>query len=247
MKGLSAVTGALICLAVLLSAAGAVFGAVRGVAVDETLYGAKARLAVMDEMGLTSEEEASAVIGLDAAAQDALAAGIAAGMASASPDFALEPLNERERAHLCDVHALIQAAQRAAQLCVGIAAGLAVAAAWTGARLAKRRRAVALGAVCGAAILVLLAGGLLLMVRSGGFAAAFVRLHEGLFTNDLWLMDPATDVLIRMMPQLFFERAAVSVAARAGASFGIVCALLLAVYAVVGGMIRRNLSEREQA
>ena len=129
MKGLSAVTGALICLAVLLSAAGAVFGAVRSVAVDETLYGAKARLAVMDEMGLTSEEEASAVIGLDAAAQDALAAGIAAGMASASPDFALEPLNERERAHLCDVHALIQAAQRAAQLCVGIAAGLAVAAA----------------------------------------------------------------------------------------------------------------------
>ena len=99
----------------------------------------------------------------------------------------------------------------------------------------------------GAAILVLLAGGLLLMVRSGGFAAAFVRLHEGLFTNDLWLMDPATDVLIRMIPQLFFERAAVSVAARAGASFGIVCTLLLAVYAVVGGMIRRNLSEREQA
>ena len=247
MKGLSGATGALVCLAVLLAALGAVLGAVRSVAVDETLYGAQARLAVMDELGLASEAEASVVIGLDAPAQDELARRIAKSMAQPEADFAFEPLNEREQAHMRDVHALILAAQRAAQLCVGIAAGLAVAAAWTGARLAKRRRAVALGAVCGAAILVLLAGGLLLMVRSGGFAAAFVRLHEGLFTNDLWLMDPATDVLIRMMPQLFFERAAVSVAARAGASFGIVCTLLLAVYAVVGGMIRRNLSEREQA
>lgn len=247
MKGLSVATGALVCLAVLLAAAGALGGAVRSAAVDETLYGAQSRQAVMDAMGLTSDGEVTVYIGLDAQEQDALAAGIAAGMAAESADFALEPLNGREQAHLRDVHVLVLRAQWAAQLCVGIAAGLAVAAAWTGARLAKRRRAVALGAVCGAAILVLLAGGLLLMVRSGGFAAAFVRLHEGLFTNDLWLMDPATDVLIRMMPQLFFERAAVSVAARAGASFGIVCALLLAVYAVVGGMIRRNLSEREQA
>ena len=247
MKGLSAVTGALICLAVLLAAVGAACGAVRSVAVDETLYGAKARLAVMDEMGLASEEEASAVIGLDAAAQDALATGIAAGMASASPDFALEPLNERERAHLCDVHALIQAAQRAAQLCVGIAAGLAVAAAWTGARLERRRRAALLGGACGVLLLALLVGAAALAVYGGGFTAAFIRLHELLFTNDLWLMNPETDVLIRMMPQRLFERAAVTAALRAGVSFAVICALLAAVYAIVGGMIRRNLSEREQA
>ena len=72
-------------------------------------------------------------------------------------------------------------------------------------------------------------------------------MHELLFTNDLWLMNPETDVLIRMMPQLLFERAAVSVAQRAGISFAVICALLAAVYLVVGGMIRRNLSEREQA
>lgn len=247
MKGLSAVTGALICLAVLLSAVGAACGAVRGVAVDETLYGAKARFAVVDEMGLASEAEVSAVIGLDAAAQEALAAGIAAGMAAEFSDFALEPLNERERAHLCDVHALIQAAQRAAQLCVGIAAGLAVAAAWTGARLERRRRAALLGGACGVLLLALLVGAAALAVYGGGFTAAFYRLHELLFTNDLWLMNPETDVLIRMMPQRLFERAAVTVAQRAGVSFAVICALLAAVYAIVGGMIRRNLSEREQA
>lgn len=243
MKGLSGATGALVCLAVLLAALGAVLGAVRSVAVDETLYGAQARLAVMDELGLASEAEASAVIGLDAPAQDELARRIAKSMAQPEADFAFEPLNEREQAHMRDVHALIQAAQRAAQLCVGIAAGLAVAAAWTGARLRRRRRAVLLGGACAVVLLAIAA----CAGMRGGFTPAFYRMHELLFTNDLWLMNPETDVLIRMMPQLLFERAAVSVAQRAGVSFAVICALLAAVYLVVGGMIRRNLSEREQA
>ena len=243
MKGLSGATGALVCLAVLLAALGAVLGAVRSVAVDETLYGAQARLAVMDELGLASEAEASAVIGLDAPAQDELARRIAKSMAQPEADFAFEPLNEREQAHLRDVHALIQAAQRAAQLCVGIAAGLAVAAAWTGARLRRRRRAVLLGGACAVVLLAIAACAWM----RGGFTPAFYRMHELLFTNDLWLMNPETDVLIRMMPQLLFERAAVSVAQRAGISFAVICALLAAVYLVVGGMIRHNLSEREQA
>ena len=243
MKGLSGATGALVCLAVLLAALGAVLGAVRSVAVDETLYGAQARLAVMDELGLASEAEASAVIGLDAPAQDELARRIAKSMAQPEADFAFEPLNEREQAHMRDVHALIQAAQRAAQLCVGIAAGLAVAAAWTGARLRRRRRAVLLGGACAVVLLAIAA----CAGMRGGFTPAFYRMHELLFTNDLWLMNPETDVLIRMMPQLLFERAAVSVAQRAGISFAVICALLAAVYLVVGGMIRRNLSEREQA
>ena len=55
MKGLSVATGALVCLAVLLAAAGALGGAVRSAAVDETLYGAQSRQAVMDAMGLTSD------------------------------------------------------------------------------------------------------------------------------------------------------------------------------------------------
>ena len=243
MKGLSGATGALVCLAVLLAALGAVLGAVRSVAVDETLYGAQARLAVMDELGLASEAEASAVIGLDAPAQDELARRIAKSMAQPEADFAFEPLNEREQAHMRDVHALIQAAQRAAQLCVGIAAGLAVAAAWPGARLRRRRRAVLLGGACAVVLLAIAA----CAGMRGGFTPAFYRMHELLFTNDLWLMNPETDVLIRMMPQLLFERAAVSVAQRAGISFAVICALLAAVYLVVGGMIRRNLSEREQA
>ncbi len=39
----------------------------------------------------------------------------------------------------------------------------------------------------------------------GGFDAMFLGFHQMFFTNDLWLMDPATDVMIRMFPGAFFE------------------------------------------
>ena len=36
------------------------------------------------------------------------------------------------------------------------------------------------------------------------FDAAFIWMHEVLFTNDLWLMDARTDLMIRMLPEAFF-------------------------------------------
>ena len=52
----------------------------------------------------------------------------------------------------------------------------------------------------------------LLLVPLGAFAlwaardfdAAFIAFHQALFTNDLWLLDPDTDLLIRMLPEGFF-------------------------------------------
>lgn len=36
------------------------------------------------------------------------------------------------------------------------------------------------------------------------FSAAFTKFHEIFFTNDLWMFDPATDLMINMLPQGFF-------------------------------------------
>lgn len=47
-----------------------------------------------------------------------------------------------------------------------------------------------------------------------GFDRLFLLFHRLLFTNDLWLMDPRTDVMIRMLPAGFFMQ----IAAEAGAS-----------------------------
>lgn len=39
---------------------------------------------------------------------------------------------------------------------------------------------------------------------SQDFLAFWDRFHTVIFTNDLWLLDPATDVLIQMVPEQFF-------------------------------------------
>lgn len=41
---------------------------------------------------------------------------------------------------------------------------------------------------------------------TSGFNRLFILFHQLLFTNDLWLMDPATDAMIRMFPAEFFLR-----------------------------------------
>ena len=231
----------------MLAAAGALCGAVSGLSRDASLSGARSRETVRETMGLSSQEEVTAAIGLDAQAQEALAQQIAEGMGRADADFALEPLNAREQAHLRDVRDLMLRLGSSSKVCFSLAAALAVVLAWTGARLPRRRKTLLLGAAAGLGALLALALLLVALLRGQGFARLFAGAHELLFSNDLWLMNPETDVLIRMMPQLFFERAAVSVAARAGASFGIVCTLLLAVEWTVSGMIRRDLDKGEEA
>ena len=52
--------------------------------------------------------------------------------------------------------------------------------------------------------IALAAAGGIAMVLS--FDTAFVRFHELFFNNDLWLLDPRTDMMIRMLPQELFTR-----------------------------------------
>lgn len=53
------------------------------------------------------------------------------------------------------------------------------------------------------AIVMLLA---LVIMYFADFEAVFFKLHELLFTNDLWLLNPKTDRLIQLMPLDFFKR-----------------------------------------
>lgn len=54
-------------------------------------------------------------------------------------------------------------------------------------------------------LLIILVGFLIL----GGivyfnFESSFIKFHELFFNNDLWLLNPETDIMIRMLPQEFF-------------------------------------------
>lgn len=62
------------------------------------------------------------------------------------------------------------------------------------------------------------------------FQAAFVRFHELLFSNELWLLDPRTDFLIQIMPQAFFVETAKWLFARILIGYGLLHSLLGAVY-----------------
>ena len=64
--------------------------------------------------------------------------------------------------------------------------------------------------------------------------ASFTLFHEIFFTNDLWLFDPATDYMIRMLPEGFFY----DMVMRIGAWF--VGGLVL-LFAVMAGWRQRAL------
>lgn len=245
MKRMAWITGGLTGLMVLLAALGAVGTAVNNVAGDASLYGAQSRQAVMQAGGFTSEEEVAAYVGLDEARQDALARDLAAFVTGKGDALPTDVLNEKESRHMMDVRNIVTAMTGMSRTCLTLAAALAVATAWTGLRLERRRRAVLLGALAGVGVLALAALGAAFFLHTAGFERAFIGMHELVFPNDLWLLNPETDILIRMMPQLLFEQAAVRVAKRALGAFGVVLVMLFAVYMLIDGMSRRQLTEKK--
>jgi len=130
--------------------------------------------------------------------------------------------NEKELAHLADVSDLLWAVRW------GICAAVVVASALTVARnRAKRREGwkhsgrTALFATTG---FLALGGGFALWAALD-FRAAFHLFHLVLFRNDLWLLDPSTDALIRMMPNAFFVAMAWVIVQRIALLAAVVAAL----------------------
>ena len=116
----------------------------------------------------------------------------------------------------------------------GMAVGLAFALAADGESLAGAF-ALALGAVV-----------FIGMMDANGFQAMFVGMHRLIFTNDNWLLNPATDMLIRMMPQNLFETALYDVLGQFARALSLSILLLAAAYAVVSGMVKRQLTQTEE-
>lgn len=114
--------------------------------------------------------------------------------------------NAREQAHMADCQALFL-------LCRTIAAvSGSISIVLLSLLLAARRKAD----FTHLATLLrweLLAVALLGAAAARCFSDAFVLFHHLLFRNDLWLLNPQTDLLIRLMPTAFFEQYALLIAA----------------------------------
>ena len=92
-------------------------------------------------------------------------------------------------------------------------------------------RMICVGTVLFFSTLAVLAG-----IISTDFSKYFVIFHKIFFNNDLWILDPTTDLLINIVPEPFF----VDTAARIGLTYGIA---VIAVFAACVFWIRKSKSK----
>lgn len=139
-----------------------------------------------------------------------------------------EVFGERERQHMVDVQRLILGAMRLRFL-FAAAAVLCLAA------IAVRLRGRAVAYLARGFLWSLAVWGTLLAALGvymlADFSGAFWNFHLLFFDNDLWLLDPATDVMINMFPEAFFNDMAIAIVWRA--------ALFIAIPAIGAALLTR--------
>lgn len=108
--------------------------------------------------------------------------------------------NEQDRAHMADVKNLFLGGLDVRTACLVIFLILMALLAFRKADL-KRLIPKAYSAGLGLFLVIVVLLGLLF---ASDFTKYFTIFHEIFFTNDLWLFDPATDYMIRMLPEGFF-------------------------------------------
>ena len=140
--------------------------------------------------------------------------------------------NERETSHLADVRGLFQLVFRVQEI-----AGLYILAYALGSFVAGRRTWLRsqgkLLLASGALTVGLFLG--VYALASLSFADLFLRFHLLSFRNDLWILDPRTDYLIRMFPQAFWLDALLEAIVRS-----LIAAVALALVGLIVLGITRN-------
>lgn len=139
--------------------------------------------------------------------------------------------NERELSHMEDVRRLFTIGFAVRRVLMALTVLLLAAAALTGGR-------AGLSAAVSAGLIALIAAAGALAVKLAGFSRVFIAFHHLVFSNDLWLLDPATDAMIRMLPEEFFAGMAAQGAVSA-ALFAVLFYALAAAVLVALGKIRR--------
>ena len=122
-----------------------------------------------------------------------------------------EFFNAREKAHMADVRNLFLGGLALRRLCLFLAAASVALLALLKIPLKHLLpRMLCAGTVLFLGVTALLAG-----IISTDFTKYFIIFHKIFFTNDLWQLDPRTDLLINIVPEPFF----MDTAARIGITF----------------------------
>src|SRR3989344_7495229 len=110
----------------------------------------------------------------------------------------LEPilLNQKEIRHMADVQNIVTRGQQLLMLWVLIQFVIVL-------RIREKKKVLLDGGI--------LTLGILGVLALSPFAATFYNMHKLLFDNDLWLLNPATDNLIKMYPEMLFKAIATKI------------------------------------
>lgn len=145
-----------------------------------------------------------------------------------------EFFNEREIAHMEDVKGLFIGALLLRRICLLTAAvSLVIMFLLKGRAKSILPKTLCIGTGLFFAVLLVLAG-----IISTDFSKYFIVFHHIFFNNDLWILDPATDLLINIVPEPFF----MDTAARIGITYGIsvVVLFLACLYFVLRGKNKKH-------
>lgn len=136
-----------------------------------------------------------------------------------------EFFNDREIAHMEDVRGLFIGGLRLRLLCVAAIVVCLAVMALTKADL----RHVLPRAVCAGTGLFFAFVCILAAVIFSDFSKYFIIFHHIFFDNDLWILDPRTDLLINIVPEPFFMDTAARIAITYGISVAAVFLVCLGI------------------
>ena len=163
--------------------------ALHAVGTDDGLYyRLQMKAGILPGAGISEDE----LRGLDGRMADYLA-GDRAALEEAPP------FNDREMTHMADCYGLFALLRKVRKRLVPWAVLLIVGGAYL---LQDRRKARRIALLSPLVLLIPL--GAFALWAAVDFDGAFTFFHRALFTNDLWLLDPATDLLIRVCPESMF-------------------------------------------
>ena len=109
------------------------------------------------------------------------------------------PFNEREMAHMADCFRLFALLRKVRSRLAPWAVLLIAGGAWL-----LQDRKIARRCAWLSPLILLIPLGAFAIWAAADFDGAFVFFHRLLFSNDLWLLDPQTDLLIRICPESMF-------------------------------------------
>ena len=145
-----------------------------------------------------------------------------------------EFFNEREIAHMEDVQGLFLKAIALRRICLVVCVVMLLFMILSKADL----RTLLPSSLCIGTGLFFAVIAALAAIISTNFTKYFIMFHHIFFSNDLWILDPATDMLINIVPEGFF----MDTAARIALLFGSLSLLLFGVCLLLTIKNRRKVS-----